>query len=128
MTELTGVISSTGLDEPSAAVSNECPRQLLGLACITGEYACLCELVDSSRLETTVNMGGQPALVNLTLNSKPGTGDLQAVMSAIDLTGYRANFDVSGRSVVVSFDLRRPENAPLRTLALDEHLREEEGR
>ena len=47
MTELSGVISSTGLEQ-EAAVSEACPRELINLTCIASQYACLCQQVSST--------------------------------------------------------------------------------
>lgn len=116
MTEFTHVIGSTALiEEPEAAVQEGCPRILIGLVCMASDYPCVCGLVDTSKVETA-SREGRGAIV-LTLNLRPGIGQPEAVMAAIDLTGYRADFTVSRNFVVASFNLRRPQNAELRSWA-----------
>lgn len=117
MTELTGVISSTALEDTkaAAAVREGCPRQLLGLTCIKSQYPCLCEQVDVTATELKRNENGQASELNLTLSLSPSTLEPRAVMASIELTGYKARFgNVSTQGVRASFDLRVPQNTPLR--------------
>lgn len=122
MSELTHVISSSGLEETSGAVSEVCPRELLGLACITDNYPCLCELVDAYESETVRNQDGETAVVRLTLGIKPGVGEPQKVMSSLELTGYKADIQISRHEVVATFNLRRPQNTELRSFIRNEDV------
>lgn len=67
MSEFTGVISSTGLE---AGEEGNCPRELLGLFCMTSEYGCLCEQVASSDIATVRNEDGRAVAVELTMRLK----------------------------------------------------------
>ncbi|WP_395695599.1 hypothetical protein [Nocardioides sp.] len=109
MTEFVEVIRSSGLNgEP---VEAQCPRELLGLACINAEYACLCELVEGCSVEM-VRQGGMAPVLNLSMKLRQGI-DAQTVMTGIDLTGLRADFKVSREAVTASFNMRRPQNTEL---------------
>ena len=115
MTELTGVISSTALAQPKAAVSDACPRKLLGLTCLRSHYECLCEQVTGSEVETVKGGKGASALV-LTLRLIPNVGNPLAVMTALNLTGYKADFQASRQAVTATFNLRKPQNSEIAAL------------
>lgn len=110
----------TGVLEVSTLA--ECPRKVLGFACISDTgYKCLCYDVRSTEVETVADTRG-PVLV-LTLELFPN-GDAKSLTSALRMTGnYRADWKISGAginrgpTVTVSYDLWRPENKSLR-----EHL------
>lgn len=75
----------------------------------------MCELVDSSTIETVPDGNGGTALVRLSMTLAPGKGDPRAVMARIDLTGYKADYEASKQAVTASFNLRRPQNTGLRS-------------
>lgn len=127
MSELTHVINSTGLESVSGAVSKVCPRELLGLACIRDNYSCLCEQVESCQIETVKGQGGEAAVVNLRMTLIPHVGLPRAVMTGIDLTGYKADFEAGRNAVRASFNLRRPQNTELRSFIRETHLRTHSG-
>lgn len=112
MTEiLSHVISSRPLD-------NICGRELLGLLCVAPDYDCMCEQVESSEIETVQDDRGAVAV--LTLRLLPNLLDYSLVRKNISLMGYRADWKVSapaglghGTTIVVEFDLWRPQNAEL---------------
>ena len=118
MPEFVGVISSTGLPDDSGTPVSEkvCPRELLGLACVASQYVCLCQQVEGCSVETVKNEHAGTAIVNLRLE---GVSDAQAVMASLDLTGYKADLQVSRREIVAAFNMRRPQNAGLRSPLLD---------
>lgn len=117
MSELTELISSTTLgewDESNGAVVG-CPREHLGLSCISDQYTCLCESTNGCKVETTTNAKGEPTVLTLNISLIPNIGEPRQVLAGIDLTGYKADFRaVSREAVRASFDLRKPENAALR--------------
>lgn len=112
MTEFTHVIESTGLNEASEAVAT-CPRVLLDLACLSGEYECLCGQVAESQIATVTNADGATTAVRLTLALIPNVGEPRTVMLALNMTGYRADYEASRNAVTATFNTRRPENAGL---------------
>lgn len=111
MSELGAVISSSGLDAASEPVEETCPRELLGLTCLIREYQCLCEQVASTEIEKVRK--GRGSALTLTLNLIPSVGNPMTVMTALNLTGMRAEFQASRQAVTATFDLSRPENASL---------------
>lgn len=114
MAEFVGVVRSTGLaDETRAPVSKRvCPRELLGLACVASHYVCLCQQVDACSIERVKDESGGTAIVHLRLS---GINDAQAVMASIDLTGYKADVQVTRKEIRATFNLRRSQNVDLRT-------------
>lgn len=112
MTELTGVISSTGLPGVVQADEGVCPRELIGLQCISSEYDCLCEQVATVETETVKTKGHASSLV-MRMSLDPDVGNPLTVMTALNLTGRTADFQVSRGAVQATFNLRRAENAQL---------------
>lgn len=110
MTELGHLIST-------ALVDNECPRELLGKMCTSGEYECACDNLSAASIAVVNNKAGVASLVRLTMTLKPGSGDATKVMDGIELSGLKAHFDASYRHVEATFDLRMPQNAELKALA-----------
>ena len=128
MTELGEVIYSTGLtSEPvqDSEAAGECPRELLGLACLRDVYGCLCQSVVRASLEVAQHERGTP-LARLTVELQPLDRDWSVVRKSIELVGYKADYRVSapatvssGLVLVATFDLYRPQNAALRMYLSD---------
>ena len=113
------VMSTTALDEEGArqakaVYSESCPRELLGLACLVSQYACLCEVIEVSIAETVMDGDKGEALLKLSMSFREDKRDVAAVMGGIDLTGYRANYQSSKDTVIATFNLRGPHNLDLR--------------
>lgn len=124
MSELGKVISVSSIvtAEPNDdwASPNECPRELMGLACLRHEYDCLCRHVVRASLEVAQEERGTP-VARLTVELRPQERDWSVVRKSFELVGYRADYRVSapatlasGLELVSTFDLYRPQNAALR--------------
>lgn len=98
-----------------------CAREFLGFSCLAGSgYACTCENVKTAVVHVTDSKAG-PVLV-LSLEMKQGILNTNPLVTAVDLTGYRANWtQISngglehGITVQVSYQLNRQENRALKT-------------
>ena len=116
MSELGAVLSST--------VLGVCPRELLGLTCLSDtDYECLCSEVVSASVRTEQDTKG--AVLVLSLELFPGK-EWEHLRKSVDLTGYKAAWRVSppesmhhGTTVDFTFDLWRPQNADLKGYVLE---------
>lgn len=120
MSELGVVISTSVVDEqPTLREVDTCPRELLGLTCIKDQYACLCEQVTACDIGSEANEQGETTSVVLTLSLVPGMATTKVVMESLELTGLRADLQVSRQEVRATFNLRRPQNVGLREFVAD---------
>lgn len=114
MSEVLGeVISSTPIDD------DICPRTYLGLSCMKPTYDCVCEHIRTCDLEITRNDEHVPAVVQLRLEL---TGSPKAVMSHLNHTRFRADYEASAHRVIATFNLRRVENHDLREFILSNEV------
>lgn len=116
--ELGSVITSQPVEEKPV-----CPRVLIGLLCLEGQYPCICQGLATTGVKTEQDGKGS-ALVNLEFSLQRGQNEWRHIRRGLEMTGYRADYKVSGPAtavsgirVVASYDLNRPENRNLRTYA-----------
>ena len=116
MTELTHVISSTGLIEDSAApveIKDNCPREYLNLSCVADLFDCVCTYVESTHAETVEDKAANPIALRLNLNLIQGMGNPYKVMEALNMTTLKADYQIGRTAVEGTFLFSRVQNRDL---------------
>lgn len=108
MTDLTHLISS-------AQVPEQCPRELLGLQCISDFYKCFCTEVAASRIDPVSDESGKTTALRLTLTVKPNA-DVTEVLYGLELTSLKGYVGGKGNVIEMLYDLSHPLNYRLTEL------------